>query len=138
PVVLEPRVLHMVALSIPVTAATLATSNTANARLPVPQPTSSTRSPWARPPNRISKGARRRLQRPICCSYASALVAANVELGMFGEPDAGVTPIVFSFLFPGDAFPSRQGCGPTPGFKIGRASCRERGWVPQRSGTRQQ
>jgi len=40
----------------------------AKVRLPVPQPTSNTRSPSVTPPNRISIGAKRRLQRPMACS----------------------------------------------------------------------
>jgi hypothetical protein len=40
----------------------------ANARLPVLQPMSSTRSPSPRPPNLISEGASRRLHRPLSCS----------------------------------------------------------------------
>jgi bifunctional enzyme CysN/CysC len=54
--------------SMPVTVATLANSGKVNVKLPVPQPTSITRSSSERPPNPISRGARRRLHRPMTFS----------------------------------------------------------------------
>src|SRR6516165_11730968 len=68
------------------TAATFACLTNANVRLPVPQPTSRTRSPAAKPAKSINSGASLRLQRPIKESYLSAPRETNFELIVAQEP----------------------------------------------------
>src|SRR6516165_4874928 len=64
------------------TEATFACLTNVNVRLPVPQPTSRTRSPATRPAKSINSGASLRLQRPIKESYLSAPREMNFELMM--------------------------------------------------------